>query len=83
MGNYKRCIFHVPNHINPDGKSGSQVRPIKMLNAFINRGYEVDVIEGYGKERKEAIKRIKKRKTLMKTCKYIYMKMKLKGISKS
>ena len=61
MGNYKRCIFHVPNHINPDGKSGSQVRPIKMLNAFINRGYEVDVIEGYGKERKEALKRIKKR----------------------
>lgn len=61
MGNHKRCIFHVPNHINPDGKSGSQVRPKKMLNAFINQGYEVDVIEGYGKERKEAIKRIKKR----------------------
>ena len=30
----KRCIFHIPNYIDPRGQSGSNVRPLKMLNAL-------------------------------------------------
>lgn len=56
----KRCIFHIPNNIDLTGKSGSQVRPGKMLKALKNQGYEVDFVMGYGKARKESIKSIKK-----------------------
>lgn len=59
MSKIKRCIFHIPNHIEFEGKSGSNIRPIKMLEAFKNIGYEVDYVMGYGKERKESIKKIK------------------------
>lgn len=55
----KRCIFHLPNYINPNGKSGSQVRPMKMKEAFESIGYEVDFIMGYGKERKRKIREVK------------------------
>ncbi len=55
----KKCIFHIPNHVNPKAISGSNVRPMKMLQAFQNIGYDVEVIMGYGKERKEQIKKIK------------------------
>lgn len=30
----KRCIVHIPNHIEKSGKSGSNIRPIKMKQAF-------------------------------------------------
>lgn len=56
----KRCIFHVPNYITPTARSGSSVRPVKMLHAFNNSGYDVDCVWGYGKERKQKIKEIKK-----------------------
>lgn len=56
----KYCIFHVPNYIDKEGKSGSQVRPLKMLQAFRNIGYTVDYVMGYGKERRKQIKQIKK-----------------------
>lgn len=55
----KRCIFHLPNYIDVRGKSGSQVRPMKMKKAFENLGYSVDFIMGYGKQRKRAINQIK------------------------
>lgn len=55
----KRCIFHIPNKLDKNGKSGSQVRPRKMIEAFENIGYNVDVIMGCGEERKEAINKIK------------------------
>lgn len=57
----KYCIFHVPNYIDKKAISGSQVRPLKMLQAFQNIGYVVDYVMGYGKERKSQIKRIKKK----------------------
>lgn len=60
MDKKPKCIFHIPNYIDPKGTSGSQVRPMKMLKAFENIGYEVDVVMGYGKERKNSIDRIKK-----------------------
>lgn len=56
----KRCIFHIPYKVSPDIVSGSHIRPLKMLNAFKNIGYDVDVVMGYGQEREESIKNIKK-----------------------
>lgn len=55
----KYCIFHIPNHIDNNGTSGSQVRPRKMMKAFEDIGYKVEVVMGYGAERKQAIERIK------------------------
>lgn len=54
-----RCIFHVPFPLKDDLFSGSSVRPIRILNAFKKIGYEVEVVSGYGEERKKNIKRIK------------------------
>ena len=47
----KRCIVHIPNHIEKSGKSGSNIRPIKMKQAFEENGYLVEYISGYGTER--------------------------------
>jgi len=57
--NKPKCIFHIPDNINPNWPSGSQIRPMKMLNAFKNIGYDVDFVMGYGAERKEQINKIK------------------------
>lgn len=59
MRNRKRCIFHVPNHIDISAKSGSQVRPMKIIKALTDIGYDVDVVMGYGRERKKSIQSIK------------------------
>ena len=50
----KRCIFHIPNYIDLNRKSASNIRPFKMIKAFENIGYQVDCIMGYGKEKKRA-----------------------------
>lgn len=55
----KRIIFHIPNQINKNLASGSQIRPVKMLEAFKNVGYHVDVVMGRVKERKQQISNIK------------------------
>lgn len=55
----KRCIFHIPFCIEKDRHSGSHIRPLKMLQAFKEIGYEVDIVMGYGKDRKGQIKKIK------------------------
>lgn len=55
----KNIIFHFPSPIYENIHSGSQIRPICMINAFKNIGYKVDVVIGYGKERKEKINKIK------------------------
>ncbi|OFI05790.1 glycosyl transferases group 1 [Clostridium acetireducens DSM 10703] len=53
------CIFHIPYNVDPNWPSGSNIRPIKMINAFKENGYNVEVIMGYGKEREKKIKEIK------------------------
>ncbi len=58
--NEKRCIFHIPNYVDPKGLSGSNVRPYKMADAFRQNGYAVDVVMGYGKKRKRQIAEIKR-----------------------
>lgn len=55
----KKMIFHVPNYIDLQAKSGSNIRPLKMIEAFKKNGYDVDIIMGYAKTRKVKIKEIK------------------------
>jgi len=55
----KKIIFHIPNHIPTPPKSGSEIRPTKMLEAFRKIGYEVDVVMGYVADRKKQINKIK------------------------
>lgn len=57
----KRCIMHVPNYIDRQGRSGSSIRPLKMKQAFEANGYEVEFISGYGRERKQKIDQLKKK----------------------
>lgn len=57
----KKCIFHIPNRLDTNGKSGSQIRPRKMKKALEDIGYEVDEIQGNAKERKKAIKKVKEK----------------------
>lgn len=53
-----KCIFHYPAPIELEGGVGSAVRPSKMYNA-LKQLYDVDVVCGYGAERKKSIERIK------------------------
>lgn len=55
----RKCIFHIPFHIDPNYPSGSQIRPVKMIQGLTDAGYDVDIVMGYGKERKNSIKKIK------------------------
>jgi hypothetical protein len=55
----KKCIVHLPFYIDAERPSGSQIRPLKIINGFKSIGYEVDVISGYGEERKLQINSIK------------------------
>lgn len=67
----KRMIFHIPMKINRNRASASQIRPMKMIEAFKECGYEVAVVEGYGKERKRQIKEIKS--NILKGVKYDFL----------
>lgn len=49
----------MPFSLDPNAKSASGIRPLKMLEAFKNIGYIVDVVEGTAIERKNKIKKIK------------------------
>ena len=53
-------IFHLPIKIMTDRPSGSHIRPAKMMAAFVDIGYRVEVISGYGRERKRKIKFLKR-----------------------
>lgn len=55
----KRMIFHMPLPLNPQAKSASGIRPVKMLEAFKSLGYEVFEITGYSAERKIKIDGLK------------------------
>ncbi|EPY2307963.1 TPA: glycosyltransferase family 1 protein [Clostridium botulinum] len=55
----RRCIFHIPYKVDLNWPSGSQIRPINMIKAFEQNGYDVEIIMGYGEEREKKIKKIK------------------------
>ncbi len=52
-------IFHHPGPVAPNGRSGSQIRPWRLLEAFHESGYEVEAVTGYGAERLRQIRRLK------------------------
>lgn len=68
----KSIIFHHPLPLFDNPKSGSQIRPIRMLEAFKNLGYEVDLVVGYSAERKKAIEAIKQKIALGKKYDFMY-----------
>lgn len=55
----RRMIFHVPLKLKDGYISGSTIRPQKMMMAFRDLGYKVDVIWGTSSERKAKIKEIR------------------------
>lgn len=57
----KRAIFHIPYHADLKHPSGSNIRPWKIINALKHKGYEVEIIMGYGKERSRRIKEVKEK----------------------
>lgn len=56
----KKCIFHYPGPLQDNPTVGSEVRPVKMLQAFREIGYDVEVISGYSNERRILIEKIKR-----------------------
>ena len=56
----KRCIFHYLHPIDDNPNVGSALRPNQMLKAFKAIGYEVSIVAGYSKERKEIIRQIRR-----------------------
>ncbi|MEX0811442.1 MAG: glycosyltransferase [Chitinophagales bacterium] len=55
-----KIIFHIPFAINTDVASGTNIRPIKILNAMLGLGHDVEVVKGGNKERRSQIDRIKR-----------------------
>ena len=55
----RRMIFHCPVK-NEGAPDASQLRPLKMIEAFRQIGYEVAVVYGNGAERKKSIASIKR-----------------------
>ena len=65
----KRILFHTPQQLdNRDLDSGSSVRPAKMLDAFENIGYDVDVVYGDTSERKQRLKKVKENNATYEFC---------------
>lgn len=57
----KKIIIHFPFKIDRSRAAASQLRPIKIIDTFKSLGYDVALVEGYGKERQEQIRQIKDR----------------------
>jgi glycosyltransferase involved in cell wall biosynthesis len=57
----KNCIFHIPWKVDELLINTPDIRVVKMLHAFKKIGYNVEVISGYGKERKKKIVELKER----------------------
>lgn len=55
-----KIIFHIPMKIDRTRVSASQIRPFKIIHAFKVSGYDIDIVEGYGAERRQQIAEIKR-----------------------
>lgn len=53
-----KILFHAPYQLS-GVSSGSQVRPIRILEAFLDLGYHVTVVSGSVPERKELIRNLR------------------------
>lgn len=54
-------IFHTAYRLNPEAKSASGIRPVRMRRAFESIGYEVIEISGTHAERRDLIRDVKRR----------------------
>ena len=54
----KSVIFHHPGPLFDEPRSGSQVRPFRMLQAMRQMGYEVENVSGPGKTRSAHIRKL-------------------------
>lgn len=52
-------VYHHPLPLNPDAKSASGIRPLRMLAAFRELGCRVDLVTGYSSERRSRIAFVK------------------------
>lgn len=57
----RKCIIYYPFHINTSYPSASNIRPMKFIEGFKSAGYEVEVVKGYGEERKKKVKELKEK----------------------
>ncbi|MGN9162067.1 glycosyltransferase family 1 protein [Clostridium sulfidigenes] len=69
----KNCIVYYPFKIDPNHPSASNIRPVKFIKGLKEAGYNVEVIQGYAKERKKSIKLIKKNISKGKNYDFLYM----------
>lgn len=56
----KRCIVYLPYEMEEHGRNPRILRPMMMVEAFRNIGYDVFVIWGRCRERKKRIKELKR-----------------------
>jgi glycosyltransferase involved in cell wall biosynthesis len=55
----RRCIFYRTRAMVDDAVSGSDLRPAKLLQAFRQLGYSVDVVAGPAAARKQAMDKVR------------------------
>lgn len=56
----RKMIFHIPLPLEDNPVSASGFRPVQILKAFRDCGYEVYDVTGYGAERKRKTKELKR-----------------------
>lgn len=54
-------IFHYPLPVDKNARSASGIRPLRMLEAFDELGFNVDLVAGSSAERKRGIARIQRK----------------------
>lgn len=59
MKKEKKCIFHMLTKLKKTPTSGSELRPLKMMEAFEHIGYQVEVISGNSAERKACMQSLR------------------------
>jgi glycosyltransferase involved in cell wall biosynthesis len=56
----KRIIFYHPQPLVDHPEKGSELRPVRMLQAFRDCGFEVDVVTGDSKQRRKRMRAIRR-----------------------
>lgn len=64
-------IYHIPWKIKEGRLSATGIRPLEMLKAFRDLGWNVEAVIGSSNERKNAVRRIKK--SIKEGCKYSFV----------
>ncbi len=56
----KKCLFFLPYKLEEQGRGARMLRPRKMIQAFIDSGYKVELISGISSDRRIKINELKK-----------------------